>query len=132
MSEDQGRRSDDVDPAVQLAIDKGDAQTRHSMRDEIAALSAKVELWRAESTREHGEVSSKLDRLVDEVAALKPQTTMLAAEVAALKLADATAEVRSATAEQLRAQSRTQFRWLVALIVAAVPSIAVLVQLFAH
>lgn len=135
MSDEQGRRSDDLEPAVELAIDKAQAATRHWMRDELAAIGAKVDLFAAQSTKEHSQVAAKLDRLSSDVAELKP----LAAKVAALELADAQAEAVAAArreaqsdAERAREQSRSQFRWLVALIVAAVPSIAVLVQLFSH
>lgn len=128
VSEDQQRRSDDVDPATRLFVKEAVSDAKHSLRNDIAELGTRVAAAQMLSTKEHSEVAAKLDQLGRELGDLKP----LAADVAALKLADARAEVLAAAAEQQRAQSRTQFRWLVGLIVAAVPSIAVLVQLFSH
>lgn len=85
------------------------------MRNEVASLGTKVDLFAAQSTREHAEVAGKLDRLSEDVAELKP----LAAKVAALELADATAEARALEARQLREQSRNQFRWVIGTILAA-------------
>lgn len=139
MSDAQLRRTDDVDAATKLYINESVravrdeaaanlTETRHFLRNEVAALGTKVDLFSIQSTKEHADVAAKLDRLSADVAELKP----LAAEVAALKLADATAEAEASAAEKLRLQSRSQFRWLAGLIVAAVPSVAVLVSLFSH
>jgi hypothetical protein len=126
------RRALDVDPAVQLFVRDEVAETRHKLINEIAALGTKVDLFMAQSTKEHAEVAGKLDRLTDDVAGLKQQQSLLGPEVAALKLADATAEAQAVAAERLRAQSRQQFRWLVGLIVAAVPASTAVVALIAH
>jgi hypothetical protein len=128
LSEDQGRRSDDVDPATRLFVNEKVSEAKHALRSDVAALGAKVELFSAQSTKEHAEVASKLDRLAADVAELKP----LASKVAALELADARAEVQAQAADQFRAQSRSQFRWLVGLIVAAIPSAAAITAYVSH
>lgn len=114
MSESPGRRSLDVDPATQLFVRDEVAETRHKLLNELSALGTRLELFAAQSTAEHGEVKAKLDRLSDDVAELKP----LAQKVAALQLADATAEASAVTAERMRTQLRTQFFALATLFVA--------------
>lgn len=120
------RRSSDVDPATKLYVRDEVSETRHLLRQDIAALATKVELFMAQSTKEHSEVAGKLDRLSEDVAELKPLT----AKVAALELADATAEARALEARQMREQSRRQFQWIVATIIAAVGVIVAALALF--
>lgn len=126
MTDPPTRRTSDIDLAVQLAISEevravSDSanekitETRHALRNEIAALGTKVDLFAVQSTKEHSEVASKLDRLSDDVAGLKA----LAGDVAALKIADARSEAASAAAEKLLTRQRNQFFALATLIVGA-------------
>lgn len=123
--EEQRRRLDDVDASVQLFVggkvrdarddaDRKITETRHLLRNELAALGTKVDLFAAQSTKEHAEVAGKLDRLSDDVSEMKP----LAAKVAALELAAATSEAAAAAAEKLLTRQRNQFFTLAGLIVA--------------
>ena len=127
MSESPGRRSLDVDPAVQLFVRDEVTDTRHRLVNEISALSAKLELFAAQSAKEHGEVAAKLDRLASDVADLKP----LAAEVAALKLADATAEARELAINELRDEIRSNRRdwrnWIPSAVSAGAAAAAVII-----
>jgi hypothetical protein len=53
VSDDLGRRSNDVEPAVQLFVQQELADTRHVLRSDLAALGVKVELATQTSAKWH-------------------------------------------------------------------------------
>lgn len=108
MIDDQGRRSGDIDPAVQLYVQDALTDTRHALRNDIQALGTKVELFSAQSTKEHAEVKAALAQLI--AANLEPR-------VAALERKDAEESAAAAAVDRLRRQQR----WFATFLVAAVP-----------
>lgn len=114
MTDDLGRRQNDVDPAVKLYVQGELADTRHKLIGQIGEIGLKVDLAKMTATEEHGQVTAKLDQLTRDVALLQP----LAGEVAALKMSDALAETAASTARRMQEQSKAQFYKLATLIVA--------------
>lgn len=113
MDEQPIRRSHDVDAAVQLFVQDTVADTRHALRNDIAALGTKVETAALLSTREHAEVKATLDQLLAAVEMLRK----LEPRVTALEQKDAAESAAADAVDRLRRQQR----WFAGFLVAAVP-----------
>jgi hypothetical protein len=122
VSEDQSRRVNDVDAAVQLFVQQELAETRHALRADIAALGTKVELMVQTSTREHAEVKAGLGLILS--ANLEPR-------IAALEKKDVTEEAREVAIKQLRDEIRSSRRdwrnWIPSAVSATAAAVAVII-----
>lgn len=121
------RRSSDVPPAIELAIEDVASRNRHAMRNEItavvapltgrmASLEARVAESTLRATEEHADVKAKLDRLQESTARVR------ALEVRVTELEEHEREDRGATAAIEKMNRR--FYALAGLIVAAVGVLA--------
>lgn len=129
------RRSRDVDPAVELYVQDVVRDTRHALRNDIAALAvkvetsqltlaAKVETSQLVSTQEHAEVKAQLEQLAREVAVVKT----LASKVAALETSDAVDHAEKTATQKLLERQRNQFFLLAGLIVSCAAVIVAVIQ----
>lgn len=124
MEPGSGRRDydRDIDPAIENWVENRLRADRHANVNEFRALRVKIEDMQLTSTKEHGAVTSLLADLVTKVEKL----TKLEERVTSLETAEKVERAEQVTRDNLRKQSRTQFYTLVGLIVAAVPSAAVI------
>lgn len=125
MSEELGRRADDVEPSVRIYVQEELQKTRHAFREDLQGINLRFETFAQTSTLEHASVSAKLDQLIDTTKDLPGRMTVV-------ETAAAVDKAEEVTRAALRKQSQTQFRWLVGLIVAAVPASTAVVALVLH
>src|SRR5689334_17472965 len=80
-----GRRwTDNISADIRLAIEESAAETRHTLRPEIAAVAARVEAGSLLQTKEHAEVKAAIANLADDIAEIKQWRTSLRTYVISL------------------------------------------------
>jgi glutaminase len=111
-----GRRATDIDAHVELRLQEVVGDTRHAMREDLQILGQTVATAQILATKEHGEVSAKLDHLAAIVAPLPDK-------VAALERSEAVDAARQQATNELldavRGQRRDSRNFMVTVVVAA-------------
>lgn len=135
MEPNAGRREYDgehVDPVTRNYVeerllgirdeaDRKITETRHGLRNEIAALAAAQAAATLQQTKEHGEVRAEISSVANEVAAMRRDLAVvlpLPETVAQLKHRDDLEAARTEAIDKLRRQQR----WFAAFIVGSVPA----------